>query len=1161
MKIRHALQRDPLRQQLANSGQARIASDALAGSVAGTDEKVRRELRAELETFVCKGKFADALDRILGRYLGNLDGSRQDAAWVSGFYGSGKSHLLKMLAHLWEDTRFDEDGATARGLVAGRVPDGVVAHLRELDVCARRIGARPVAAAGSLLGGKVGHVRVSVLSILLRAAGLPSQYPQARFCLWLRENGWLDEVRASVEAAGRDWQRELNNLYVSPFVAKALIAADPDLASDARTVRTLLTSQFPQPRADISTEEFEDAARQALAPEGVMPPAVLVLDEVQQFINEAHDRSQIVTDLAEVLQTRFQSRILLVAAGQSALSAGIPALAHLTDRFRVAVQLSDAEVETVTREVLLEKKPSAAAEIGDLFHEHAGEVSRHLQGTRLAVQPEDHDLHAADYPLLRTRRRLWEECFRTADPAGTQAQLRSQLRILHDALSEIGEAPLGRVIPASDLFRAISDDLVNAGVLLNEINTRIAKLDDGTVRGTLRADLCGLAFLIGKLPRQAGLDTGVRATPPILADLLVTDITADSGPFRNQVAGELEQLADEGVLLRVDDEYRIQTTEGAEWERRLREQQTALGRDEVEVAARREQLLGAAVGEVVSRVRPPHGAAKIRRKLAPHIDTVPDGAKGDSLRVWVRNGWSCSWQDVRGEAQARGLEDHVLHVHLGKLEADELRKQIVNSVAAERVLDHGGAPASQEGQEARDSMRSRLAAAERARDGIVAEIVRSARVFQGGGTEVFGADLLAKLQTGAEASLARLYPRFAEGDHRAWSVALRRAREKSGQPFRAVGWDGKVADHPVSAQVMREVGAGLTGGKVRDALEAAPYGWPRDAVDAALVALHREGHLRAERNGRPVGDGDFDQTAIAKNLFRPERVLLTARQRVELRGLFGQVGVRAKAGAEGAAAPEFVRAMRELAAGAGGEAPLPAMPDLGVVDELSRLTGNEQLAAIHARRAELEAAIGEWRELGERAAERLPTWELAVALAGHARGLAVADEVGPELDAIREQRSLLGAADPVRGCVERLAGALRAEVTARHGELAGAIEATSARLAGDPTWRELTGEQRRGVLGEVGLERPTEVEVDSPEALRRELDRRGLAGWRSEIDAVDARMGRALERAAEMAEVARVSYVEVRRGTLQDDEAVEAWVEEHRARLVAAVREGPVIVR
>ena len=61
-----------------------------------------------------------------------------------------------------------------------------------------------------------------------------------------------------------------------------------------------------------------------------------------------------------------------------------------------------------------------------------------------------------------------------------------------------------------DLFDALAPSLVNTGVLLNEINTRIQKLDDGSDESRLRRDLSGLVFLIGKLPRQEGLDLGVQ---------------------------------------------------------------------------------------------------------------------------------------------------------------------------------------------------------------------------------------------------------------------------------------------------------------------------------------------------------------------------------------------------------------------------------------------------------------------------------------------------------------------------------------------------------------------------------------------------------------------------------------------------------------------------
>ena len=216
-----------------------------------------------------------------------------------------------MLTHLWVNTPFP-DGTTARGLVRGGLPDEVQAQLRELDTHAHRAGQSPVAAAGTLLGGSVDHVRHSVLSILLRARGLPAQYPQARFCFWLREQGLLDGVRAAVEAAGKHWLRELNNLYVSPVIAGALIAADASFASDVKAARQLLTQQFPPLKTDISTEQFIEAATLALSDNGELPHTVLVLDEVQQYINEAQDRSAVLTEVAEAVQTQFDSRVMLV---------------------------------------------------------------------------------------------------------------------------------------------------------------------------------------------------------------------------------------------------------------------------------------------------------------------------------------------------------------------------------------------------------------------------------------------------------------------------------------------------------------------------------------------------------------------------------------------------------------------------------------------------------------------------------------------------------------------------------------------------------------------------------------------------------------------------------------------------------------------------------
>ncbi len=1154
MKIHEIFDRDPLTTRLANNGQARIVDHP--------DEKALQELRAELESFVCDGQFGDALQRILDGYLQQLDRSRQKSAWVSGFFGSGKSHLLKMLAHLWVNTEFP-DGASARSLVPGGLPDDVEASLRELDVQANRIQKRPVAAAGTLLGGSVDHVRHTILSIVLRACGLPPEYVQASFCFWLSEKGCLEPVRQAVEAAGKHWLRELNHLYVSPVIAEALRKADPDLAPDVHGVRKLLVEQFPQRKTDITTEEFIAAARKALAPDGQLPLTLLVLDEVQQYINEAQDRAGAITELAEAIQTQFDSRVMLVGAGQSALSAGTPALQWLRDRFEITVELSDADVEAVTRKVLLQKRPSVVPQLERLLDAHSGEVDRHLAGSRIGPRAEDRQDRVPDYPLLCTRRRFWEKCFQAVDAAGTHSQLRSQLRIVHDSLRKVAPADVGGVIPASDLFDALAGDLVNTGVLLNEIHTRIRKLDDGTEEGRLRHDLCGLVFLVGKLPREEGVDLGLRAAATTLADLLVADITQDSGPFRKRVAETLEALASEGVLMRVGDEYRLQTTEGAEWDRAFRERRAALRQDEGELARRRDQLFGALVQEILGSVRLTHGESRQRRTLRLHTGLEPPSESGEAIVVWLRDGWSIGEKEVLAEARRRGMEDSTLYVHIPRKSTELLHDRIIDAEAARQVLDHYGIPSSPEGREAREGMESRRVGAESARDELVRDLVRAAKVFQGGGAEVFGEGLAEKLEAAASASLARLFPRFAEGDHKAWDAAVRRAKDGSDQPLQVVGWEGPTEDHPVAKEVLAGIGTAARGTDVHRRLEGPPFGWPRDAIDAALIALHRSGHLRATRNGRPVAIGALDQAGIKAAEFRPEKVRLSTSQRIELRALFEEMGVTTRSGEEEQGAVEFLAGLTRLAAAAGGPPPLPAPPDTRLVQELRRLAGSEQLGAIHQHREALAALVDEWKRLSSRAEERRSEWDLARSLLRHADRLAVADEVRPELEAIEAQRSLLGESDPLAPLIAKLASGLRRSLRERHAALSAEIERARANLELDPTWARLDEAARAEILARVELA-PPPLDVGSDEALLRALEARPLGTFAAEIDAVAARAARALALAAERLDpddpARPAQTVAIRRGTLADEAAVRAWLEEHERRLLEAVREGPVIV-
>jgi len=1156
-QIFQTLQRDPRVSPLANNGQARITTL--------DDENARRELEGELSTFVCDGQYGQAMERILQSYLSQQGQARQNAAWVSGFFGSGKSHLQKMLGHLWANTEVSP-GKRARDLVL-ELPDGVKAHFRELDTLAARSSKPLLAASGAMPSGAKDAVRKTVLAILLKAVGMPEKVPQARFCFWLREKGYLDAVRSAVEAEGSRWLEELDELYVSPLIAGAVLEQDPDYAAGNREARDVIRQQYPNHEGDITTAEFVLLARKALAPNGgELPHTMLVLDEVQQYIGDSNDRATDFVEVAEAVQAELDSRVMLVASGQSALSSETPQLQKLKDRFRVTVQLSDTDVETVIRKVILQKRADAQADVQQVLEANAGEVSKQLEGSLIKERSEDRQVAVADYPLLPTRRRFWEECFRSVDVAGTNSQLRSQLRIIFDAVKDIAEEDLGRLITGDVLFQAMGPDLVNSGVLLNELNNRIAGLDDGSEEGKLKQSLCGLAFLISRLPREQGADKGIRATARTLADLMVPDLRKDSGPLRNQIAGLLEAMAEEGVVMPIPAEqgqveYRLQTTEGAQWQRLFEEKRQAVRNDTAEISNEREKRLGLELQKELKAVRLLQGQAKIQRSIVHWPNPEPPAPSNEQVVVWIRDGWGCSDKEVRDAAREAGADDPVLHVFLPRRNAEELQSRIIDATAARRVLDHYGTPSTPEGKEARQAMQSRQSRAEDDCNELIADVIANALVLKGGGIEEYGIKLSEKLQSAAsEAALARLFPEFHKADHGSWGTAVKRAKDGSDSPLSAVGHQGSNDSHPVARVVISAIGGGKEGSAIRADLRVAPYGWPQDAMDAVLLALLRDGTLSAkDSQNNAIAVGQLDQQSLGKARFYLQEVRLTVKEKMGVRGVYGIADVNAQSGEEEAKAVEFLDALEHKVLQSGGEAPLPPPVSATLLKELRQKSGPEQLKAILDAKEQLQDLWDQACSLAALKEKRLPGWERLQALLHQAQGLPVRQELEPQAEAILSQRSLLDpTTDFVAPLLQQLEQALTAELEQAQQQVSQVVAAELQQLQASAEWQDLP-EVERNRIGQA-LQLPASMPPADPvdrSKLLEALQQRSLASRAELAESLPTRFGKARSAAAK-ALVPNIQPLKLSSGVLKDEAALDAWWAAERQKLVAALQSGPI---
>src|SRR6266849_4731086 len=119
-------------------------------------------------------------------------------------------------------------------------------------------------ATGGKLGSGAGEsVRLALLGVVFRSAGLPQDYAAARFVLFLKKNRFLEPVEKAVEKVGRSFESELNDLYVSPVLAEALLVADPTFAASEKEVRAQIKAQFPRP-TDVSDAEMAVAIEEAL---------------------------------------------------------------------------------------------------------------------------------------------------------------------------------------------------------------------------------------------------------------------------------------------------------------------------------------------------------------------------------------------------------------------------------------------------------------------------------------------------------------------------------------------------------------------------------------------------------------------------------------------------------------------------------------------------------------------------------------------------------------------------------------------------------------------------------------------------------------------------------------------------------------------------------
>ena len=501
----------------------------------------------------------------------------------------------------------------------------------------------------------------------------------------------------------------------------------------------------------------------------------------------------------------------------------------------------------------------------------------------------------------------------------------------HKVIQTNLDTPIGHVVPADYLYFDSADKLLQARIIPRKVHEKTMIWIKGSDDEILMARACGLVFLINKLAGSNN-EIGIKATIDTLSDLIVEDLSEGSSSLRSKLSGLLDKCE---LLMKVGDEYRIQTEESTAWTDEFLSQRSGLANEAHRIEAERDDRIRRKFAQLVSKLSLIQGDSRVNRDLHPVFNSSLPSDSDKKVCVWVRDGWSIDENSVRVDARQAGNQSPTIFVFVPKRSADNLRHKLIAYKAAGATLDKRGVPDTPEGTEARAAMETTMQSAETKINELLEEAFSGARVFQGGGNEILGNNLQDMIMEAADNALQRLYPHFRTADHAGWEKVYSHARQGSPDALKAVGHDGEPVKNSVCKTILASIAGGKKGSDIRTHFEDSPFGWPRDAVDGGLQVLLVAGLIRAQyERGRVIDPRQLERKQIGKVYFKVESVTVTASQRIQVRKLLQKVGCQAKQGEELILIPDFLQKMQELADRAGGENPKPERPDTTSLDEI-----------------------------------------------------------------------------------------------------------------------------------------------------------------------------------------------------------------------------------
>jgi len=536
-------------------------------AVVSTGDLDAQTIKTEIDEYVFTVDIVNGLYKTLSAMK---NGSvNHNGVWVSGYFGSGKSHFLKFVNYCLrnqgaalertEKAVAEHDPLTGGGKGAvtpsewKSVSNWIVANAGSVHDVMFNMG---------VAGDSNAREGDEFLTVFWRKFNEMRGYNGSDLALAhflerpLDKAGKFAAFKAKITEHGFDWQKDGvtiagTMLDIALDAAKAVM---PELTVDA--VRENIIHQ----RVPLTVANFMADIKEWLDGQDANCRLVFCADEISQYINNSGSLLLQLQEIVTAFHNECGAKVWLVCTAQQDISEITTAsgftkaseeYGKIMGRFPVMVQLSAASTEYITRKRVLDKKPNAAIELGNFYDKNAPAIGAQYELPTAYRAYSDREDFIATYPFLGCHFKLVGQILRSFRDQNFVVQnvkdnARSVLGVTLDVARSTGNCEVGKFVAIDEFFSQMFADGLTAvafSVLQNPRDLAAKRNDPAFAQRVVNT-----LFMVCHLAPKDAL--AFPATLDNLTSLMMTDLVTSRKALKEKIQAEIKFLCDESVLLK-----------------------------------------------------------------------------------------------------------------------------------------------------------------------------------------------------------------------------------------------------------------------------------------------------------------------------------------------------------------------------------------------------------------------------------------------------------------------------------------------------------------------------------------------------------------------------------------------------------------------------------